>query len=343
MEEALPRMQEIDLFRESGCEKGETAPLFKGRPDRIVLLHLDSLNCLPALNELYSALDGRIGLCVSSDRFAGMTDLVRQFWRNFRRSGLRLTLVLGFDIVALRIASAFAPLMRWLGGIWRRWPGGEPAFWQTLTELATKTRTRCVTIHDINGPAALDLVRQYQPDLVVSFHFDQILRPSFLKAAACPVVNVHPALLPAHRGPCPAFWTLASGDVVCGVSVHRIVDSGIDSGPVLAQMHRPIPRGVRMGELDELLFLDGARALVSLLSSRASFYPYELPHPEAYETFPDRSAIRVARRRGVRLWRIAQAARLIAGLFGWCRPPRHTVWARRGDIFQNDGPSGTLT
>src|SRR5258708_11908995 len=41
-----------------------------GPPRRIVFLHLDSLCCLPALDYLFSSLGNRIGLVISSDRFA---------------------------------------------------------------------------------------------------------------------------------------------------------------------------------------------------------------------------------------------------------------------------------
>ncbi|MBM3650665.1 MAG: hypothetical protein FJX11_23055, partial [Alphaproteobacteria bacterium] len=284
------------------------------------MLHFDSLVCLPALDALFEALGGRIGLVVSSDRFASMAGFLRQLRRNLRHSGLRLTVALGFDIVALRIAGFFAPAMRALAWPWRRLAGGDHVYWRRLPELAAGVQAPCVTIHDINARAALDLIRRFAPDLVISFHFDQILQPAFLEAAACPVVNVHPALLPAHRGPCPSFWALAAGDSRVGVTVHRIVDATIDAGPVLVRRQRALPAGVCMGELDERLFADGAAALAALLSSRPTAEVDPAGSPAAYESFPDGRTVRAARRRGVGLWRLAQAVRLIAGLFGWYRP-----------------------
>jgi methionyl-tRNA formyltransferase len=288
-------------------------------PLRIVVLHLDSLCCLPAMNALFRQLGGRIALVVSSDRFAGPRGFLRQLRRNLGHSGLRMTLALGFDIVALRIAAAFAPAMRRLAP--RHGPRRDPpGWWRSPRELAAAVGARYRVVADVNAPDSLELVREVGPDLVVSLHFDQILHPCFLEAAACPVVNVHPALLPAHRGPCPAFWTLAAGEGRCGVTVHRIVDRSIDAGPVLARRGRTLPAARCMGELDELLFADGVDLLLGLLQEQPSVVLDPPGGDRPYEPFPDRAAVRRARRRGVRLWRLAHAVRLIAGLFGWRRP-----------------------
>jgi len=285
---------------------------------RIVLLHLDSLVCLPALDILFPALETRIALVVSSDRFAGtLGGVCRQFAHNRSRSGLRLTLALGFDIVALRIALLFAPAMRALG---------RHAPLRSAREHARAVGAAHVAIADVNGSEMSDLLRNLRPDLVVSFHFDQILRPPFLEAAGAPVLNVHPALLPAHRGPCPSFWTLAAGEARCGVTVHRVVDAGIDTGEPVARVARATPASVAMSELDELLFEEGASTLVELLTPQPGgprLDPAGAAGP--YESLPPRFLVQVARRRGVRLWRLAQSVRLLARLFGWKRAPSTKV------------------
>lgn len=288
---------------------------------RIGLLHLDSLCCLPAMNELFDALQDRIVLVISSDRLQDAGGLSREFMRRARTSGLRMTVALGFDIVAIRIAAALTPVMRLFSVV--RTPRRSAAcrHWRTLRELAVKVGAEYWSFDDINKTDAIECIRTVQPDLLVSFHFDQILRKPLLSAVACPVVNVHPALLPARRGPCPSFWTLAGADGRCGVSIHRILDESIDSGPVLARRARTRP-DVSMGELDEMLFLDGARLLADLLREqpRVAIDPAGPAPSPSYETFPPRSEVRAARRRGVRLWRLTHAARLIAGLYGWHLP-----------------------
>jgi hypothetical protein len=274
-------------------------------------LHFDSLNCLPALAHLFDVLGDRIGLVVSSERFASPKSFWRQFVHMVSHSGLRMTLALGFDSVALQIARWFAPGMRLLG----RFP---PLL--TASEQARRLGAVHFVSSDVNSASTLAVLKQFGPDLVVSFHFDQILRLPFISTAACPVLNVHPALLPAHRGPCPAFWTLAAGEDRCGVTIHRIVDASIDAGDVLGRWQRPVPPGLSMAELDEVLFEDGARALLSLLTSAPGTVEIGLPgSPPAYESFPERFLVQAARARGVRLWRLMHAIRSITRMFGWQR------------------------
>ena len=247
---------------------------------------------------------------VSSDRFAvSGGGFWRQLWRNLSHSGVRMTVALGFDIVALRIATHFAAPIRWCFG--RHVP------LRTLREHTLHVGASYVVSGDINGPAMLELLRQFRPDLVISFHFDQILRPPFLNTAAAPVLNVHPALLPAHRGPCPSFWVLAAGETRTGVTIHRVTDASIDKGAAVARIECEVPRWISMAELDELLFEKGARSLERLVAKSVGIEELELPgQASSYESFPDRSVVRAAHRRGVRLWRLRHALRLLAALFG---------------------------
>jgi phosphoribosylglycinamide formyltransferase-1 len=77
-----------------------------------------------------------------------------------------------------------------------------------------------------------------RPDWVVCAGFMKLLGPAVLGAFAGRVVNTHPALLPAFPGAHPVRDALAAGVRTTGATVH-LVDSGIDTGPVLAQ--RPVP------------------------------------------------------------------------------------------------------
>ena len=52
-------------------------------------------------------------------------------------------------------------------------------------------------------------------------------------------INLHPALLPRHRGPIPLAWALREGDAAWGSTWHRM-DSELDTGNVLVQTTVPI-------------------------------------------------------------------------------------------------------
>jgi phosphoribosylglycinamide formyltransferase-1 len=80
---------------------------------------------------------------------------------------------------------------------------------------------------------------KYDPDLVVSAGFRKLVGPAFLGRFGERYVNTHNALLPAFpciHGPRDA---LAYGVKLAGATLH-FVDSGVDTGPIVAQVAVPV-------------------------------------------------------------------------------------------------------
>lgn len=80
-----------------------------------------------------------------------------------------------------------------------------------------------------------DAVAVFRPDLVVSAGFMRILGAPVLDRWPGRVVNTHPALLPAFPGAHAVRDALAFGAKVTGCTLH-VVDAGVDTGPVVAQV-----------------------------------------------------------------------------------------------------------
>ncbi|MCY0941690.1 MULTISPECIES: phosphoribosylglycinamide formyltransferase [Streptomyces] len=74
----------------------------------------------------------------------------------------------------------------------------------------------------------------HAPDLVVSAGFMKIVGKAFIDRFGGRFVNTHPALLPSFPGAHGVRDALAYGAKVTGCTVH-FVDSGVDTGPVIAQ------------------------------------------------------------------------------------------------------------
>jgi phosphoribosylglycinamide formyltransferase-1 len=74
----------------------------------------------------------------------------------------------------------------------------------------------------------------FHPDLVVCAGFMKLLGAPVVEAYAGRIVNTHPALLPSFPGAHGVRDALAHGVKVTGCSV-ILVDTGVDSGPILAQ------------------------------------------------------------------------------------------------------------
>lgn len=87
--------------------------------------------------------------------------------------------------------------------------------------------------------ALTDAVAAHTPDLVVTAGFMKILGAPFLEAFGGRIVNSHPALLPSFPGAHAVRDALEHGVKVTGTTVH-LVDSGVDTGPILAQEAVPV-------------------------------------------------------------------------------------------------------
>ena len=109
----------------------------------------------------------------------------------------------------------------------------------------------------------------HQPDLIVSAGFMKILGPQFLSRFPGRVVNTHPALLPAFPGAHAVPDALSYGVKVTGCTVH-VVDSGVDTGPILAQQVVEVRDGDDEETLHERIKVVERRLLVDVLAALAT-------------------------------------------------------------------------
>lgn len=80
-------------------------------------------------------------------------------------------------------------------------------------------------------------VAALQVDGAVSVFLGHLLSGEILDLFERGVVNLHPALLPFNRGGFTNVWPLLDGSPA-GVTLH-LLDTGIDTGPILAQVEVP--------------------------------------------------------------------------------------------------------
>lgn len=185
-----------------------------------------------------------------------------------------------------------------------------------LAEAARLRGVAPVMLGDVNGEPVRALLAQARPDLIVTCHFDQILAPEVIALAPRGGVNLHPSLLPRHRGPMPCFWAAAEGDGAFGVSIHRLA-ARIDAGALLAQRAIAPPAGASVSAAARALHLAGAPMLLAAIEQIAQGGDVGRDLPVLpYCPFPDRAAMAAAARRGVRLTGLAdvRAARALGGV-----------------------------
>ena len=98
--------------------------------------------------------------------------------------------------------------------------------------------------------AMAEWLEEHGVRLVVLAGYMHLLTPDFLERFPDAVVNVHPSLLPAFPGAHAVEEQIAAGLAESGATVH-LVDEGVDSGPVLAQVRVPILAGDTPATLHE--------------------------------------------------------------------------------------------
>jgi phosphoribosylglycinamide formyltransferase 1 len=84
--------------------------------------------------------------------------------------------------------------------------------------------------------AAVDAVR---PDLIVCAGYMRLLGSDTVQRRRGRMINIHPSLLPAHRGLHTHQRALEAGDREHGASVHFVTPE-LDGGPVIAQARVPV-------------------------------------------------------------------------------------------------------
>ena len=101
------------------------------------------------------------------------------------------------------------------------------------------------------------------PELLVLADYGQIVPQAILDIPRHGALNIHPSLLPRHRGATPIPAAILAGDEETGVTL-MLMDAGLDSGPIVGQTRLPLAH-VAAPDLESLLAREGADLLAALL------------------------------------------------------------------------------
>jgi phosphoribosylglycinamide formyltransferase-1 len=87
-----------------------------------------------------------------------------------------------------------------------------------------------------------DAIAASRPDWIVCAGYMRILGEALVRRFAGRMINIHPSLLPRHRGLHTHLRALEAGDAEHGASVHVVVPE-LDAGPVIEQAVVPVLPG----------------------------------------------------------------------------------------------------
>lgn len=255
---------------------------------RIALLTLEALANARAVRRFVARRAREIVLVGLSDPFRPEAGgALGQTTTRLRRSGPRILPYLALNFSVPRLVGRLPGARR----------GRDPA----ATPLATLCRdlsVPAVRVRDVNGAAFRGALAAAAPDVVLTFHFDQILSAETIASAPQGGINVHPSLLPHHRGPVPTIHALLDEPIRLGVSIHRLVPQ-IDAGALLAQAAMPDRPGLSALEAASLLHEAALPLLDAVLGDLAAGRLAETPLPTLpYRPFPSPAEMTALARRG---------------------------------------------
>ncbi|MCH7736944.1 MAG: methionyl-tRNA formyltransferase [Chloroflexi bacterium] len=99
-----------------------------------------------------------------------------------------------------------------------------------------------------------------RPDAIIIAAYGKLLPKPVLDLAPLGCLNIHPSLLPKHRGPSPVVTAILEGDQVTGVTL-MLLDEGMDTGPLIAHREYPLKGDETAETLTATLFGLGGKLL----------------------------------------------------------------------------------
>lgn len=135
-----------------------------------------------------------------------------------------------------------------------------------IATLARESGVRLFQPESAGDEDFLDALEAEAPDVTLVAAYGEFLGARFRGLPRLECLNVHPSLLPRHRGASPIQAAILAGDEATGVSIQRVVRE-VDAGDVVVALEAPMQRGETAAELSERLSHLGARASLEALEA----------------------------------------------------------------------------
>jgi methionyl-tRNA formyltransferase len=129
-----------------------------------------------------------------------------------------------------------------------------------VKRLAVEHNIPVIQPETLKSAEAIDGVADFKSDLIIVAAFGYILPREILSLPKFGCLNVHPSLLPQHRGPSPIAHAILCGDQTTGVTI-MLMDVRMDSGPILTQRRVDMSPEDTTGALTSKLAIVGAALL----------------------------------------------------------------------------------
>ncbi len=98
-------------------------------------------------------------------------------------------------------------------------------------------------LNRINSEEGLSCLAATAPDLILSIRYGGILKDKAIAIPPMGVLNLHSGLLPSYRGVMATFYAMLNGESEIGMTLHTILDAGIDTGDIVGSTRLKVDAG----------------------------------------------------------------------------------------------------
>ncbi len=109
-------------------------------------------------------------------------------------------------------------------------------------------------------------IKKYEPDLIVTCAYGQIIPQGLLDFPRLGCINVHASLLPKYRGGAPIHRAIINGEEKTGITI-MYMDAGMDTGDMISKVEIPILPDDTTALIHDKLSMAGAELLAKTLPS----------------------------------------------------------------------------
>lgn len=141
---------------------------------------------------------------------------------------------------------------------------GKTVLTNEIFKIAKSAKLNIIQTDNVKNEQFLAKMKQLKPQVGVMADFGQIIPEELISIPKFGIINIHPSLLPRHRGASPIQSTILSGDEEGGVTL-MLTAKTMDAGPVIAQSKVKLSGGETSSILKEYLAKMGAGLLLSVL------------------------------------------------------------------------------
>ncbi len=133
-----------------------------------------------------------------------------------------------------------------------------------VKKIASQYNLNILEKDKLNNPDIIQILKNTKSNLAILLSYGTIIPSTILKSFPLGIINIHPSLLPAYRGPAPVQTALLNGDKETGVSI-ILLNPKMDAGPIIIQEKIIIDQNDNYLSLSEKLFNLGSKLLLNNL------------------------------------------------------------------------------